>query len=394
METSAASYAWVNLDSTKLIKLDASTKVEIRKSGKKLEILLKSGSIYGDVSKPLEDGESLDIRTSTAIVGIRGTKFSVGLTNDIVGTAAQGVVPLVQVYEGAVTVTTLQDASEETPAVGKPVTEFSAEVIVVSAGTQVIVDSIAELTPVFLESPLEKEDISGYVAAELVKAPETLENLDIALTPEEAQKQLEQDQADASRKQAEADAGRTGLETTASPDGVWGKDAGTTQTEPGETAPRPDPNPGPEQQPTVTLTLPGAKLADVTAALEREPVERVVLTGTGTLTVDAPLDVPSGKTLVLESAADVEVSSGGSVAVAGTLNAGGDFINNGSITVTSGNTFTVAGRFINNGTERPGGLSPPWAPSTTARCPSAATGRLPPGPPPGPSSAPPGLYCT
>ena len=77
IQTAANSYAWINLDSTKLIKLDASSKVEIRKSGKKLEVLLKSGNLYGNVSKPLASDETLDVRTSTAIVGIRGTKFSV-----------------------------------------------------------------------------------------------------------------------------------------------------------------------------------------------------------------------------------------------------------------------------------------------------------------------------
>ena len=69
VQTSANSYAWINLDSTKLIKLDASSKVEIRKSGKKLEVLLKSGNLYGNVSKPLASDETLDVRTSTAIVG-------------------------------------------------------------------------------------------------------------------------------------------------------------------------------------------------------------------------------------------------------------------------------------------------------------------------------------
>ena len=47
--TDEASYAWINLDDEKLIKQDAVSETEIRKSGKKLEILLKSGNLFFDV---------------------------------------------------------------------------------------------------------------------------------------------------------------------------------------------------------------------------------------------------------------------------------------------------------------------------------------------------------
>ena len=42
--TEAESYAWINLDSTKLMKLDASSSVEVRKNGSKLEVNVKSGT--------------------------------------------------------------------------------------------------------------------------------------------------------------------------------------------------------------------------------------------------------------------------------------------------------------------------------------------------------------
>ena len=73
VETKAKSYAWINLDDTKLAKLDAVSKAEVRKSGKKLEVLLKSGNIFFNVTEPLDDDETLSVRTSTIIVGIRGT---------------------------------------------------------------------------------------------------------------------------------------------------------------------------------------------------------------------------------------------------------------------------------------------------------------------------------
>ena len=58
LSTSAKSYAYVTLDSTKVVKLDASTKVEIRKSGSKLELLVSAGKLFFNVKAPLSSGES------------------------------------------------------------------------------------------------------------------------------------------------------------------------------------------------------------------------------------------------------------------------------------------------------------------------------------------------
>lgn len=44
--TDQASYAWINLDNSKLIKMDASSSVEIRKKDKLLEVNVKSGSAF------------------------------------------------------------------------------------------------------------------------------------------------------------------------------------------------------------------------------------------------------------------------------------------------------------------------------------------------------------
>ena len=71
--TQEASYAWITLDSTKLTKLDASSQMELRQNGKKLELLLNSGNLYFNVSSPVGEDETLNIRTSTMITGIRGT---------------------------------------------------------------------------------------------------------------------------------------------------------------------------------------------------------------------------------------------------------------------------------------------------------------------------------
>lgn len=81
VETQEESYAWVNLDSTKLVKLDAVSEMEIRQKEKVLELLLNSGNLYFNVTAPLTDDETLNIRTSTMVTGIRGTAGWVKVIN-------------------------------------------------------------------------------------------------------------------------------------------------------------------------------------------------------------------------------------------------------------------------------------------------------------------------
>ena len=71
--TQKKSFAWIDLDDTKLTKMDEKSDVDIKKDGKKLELVVNSGGLFFNVTKPLEDDESMDIRTSTTICGIRGT---------------------------------------------------------------------------------------------------------------------------------------------------------------------------------------------------------------------------------------------------------------------------------------------------------------------------------
>ena len=71
--TRSTSYAWIDLDGVKLAKLDQNSEIAIRKEGKKLDIEVRSGSLFFNVTQPLEDDETMNISTSTMLVGIRGT---------------------------------------------------------------------------------------------------------------------------------------------------------------------------------------------------------------------------------------------------------------------------------------------------------------------------------
>lgn len=73
LKTEKYSYAYVNLDNTKAVKLDQSSSATLRQSGKELELLVKSGKLFFNVSKPLTEKEQMNVRTSTMVTGIRGT---------------------------------------------------------------------------------------------------------------------------------------------------------------------------------------------------------------------------------------------------------------------------------------------------------------------------------
>ena len=75
VETAAASYATLSLDSAKAIKLGAGAKVELRQNtaSKRLELFVTKGSLFFDVSEELPADQTMNIRTSNMVCGIRGT---------------------------------------------------------------------------------------------------------------------------------------------------------------------------------------------------------------------------------------------------------------------------------------------------------------------------------
>ena len=73
--TKKDSSADIKLDNTKYVKLDASSKASLRKSGGKLEIYVVSGTIFCNVTAPLGSDESMTVRNSNSVAGIRGTSI-------------------------------------------------------------------------------------------------------------------------------------------------------------------------------------------------------------------------------------------------------------------------------------------------------------------------------
>ncbi len=146
VKTAAKSYAYISLDDTKAVKLDASSEATIDKSGKKLDINLVSGSIFFDVSKPLDGDEQLNIKTSTMITGIRGTSGVVTAKRE------KGVQrTVVALFDGALTVTTF-------------FTDGTKESEILSAGFGM--DSALGGEPF----PLAPKDVPGFAAVEIAKS--------------------------------------------------------------------------------------------------------------------------------------------------------------------------------------------------------------------------------
>ncbi len=73
IQTQTESFSWFNLDDTKLAKMNENSEASIEKEDKHLKLLVDKGSLYFNITEPLEDDETLEISTSSMTVGIRGT---------------------------------------------------------------------------------------------------------------------------------------------------------------------------------------------------------------------------------------------------------------------------------------------------------------------------------
>ncbi len=146
--TRTESYAWINLDDVKLTKMDAESQVEIARDGGKLEINVKSGSLFFNVTEPLSDDESMDIRTSSMLVGIRGTcgwvtQDTAALLEGTVTVTAEG--ESATVTAGEMAVLTDEGALEVKPLTAASVPAFVQEEIADDEDLAAVVLDTAEM---------------------------------------------------------------------------------------------------------------------------------------------------------------------------------------------------------------------------------------------------------
>ena len=155
VETGAESYAWISLDGAVQIKLDAVGRAEVRKSGRKLELLLTAGSLFFNAAGPLKDDETLNIRTSTMVVDIRG---ACGWVRVIDRWTAE-----LYVLEGAVQCGVTDPVTGQT----KTAQLRGGEKAVAAVWPQ---DKAGDKCDILMDR-FEPDDISGFVLAELARDP-------------------------------------------------------------------------------------------------------------------------------------------------------------------------------------------------------------------------------
>lgn len=352
-KTDAASYAWLSLDSSKLSKLDEASEMELRKSGSKLELLLNAGDLFFNVTEPLEKEETLNIRTSTMVVGIRGTCGWVRVTDQQHSR--------LYVLEGRVTCSVTDPVTGQVKTTVLTGGEWADFVVYDQSRPGDKCDIIRQRYT--------EEAIPGFVLTELAGNTALCEKiyadsgLDLReLTADQARDRLRADQAETAQAMEELRQRQDAQERNVSTDPVWeqttpdsgdGNDSGSGSGGGGATTPA-NPSGVTSTTPTTTQSLTMAMpvtIPQIQAALNRTDTSSVEVTGSGTITQAAAgetLTVAAGKTLTLASG--VNLVANGAVNVDGTMNVNGNLVNNGTITVTSSNSLHVGGTFTNNGT--------------------------------------------
>ena len=354
LSTSSKSYAYVSLDSAKVVKLDASTKVQVKKSGSKLELLVSSGKLFFNVSAPLSSSETLNIRTSTMVTGVRGTSGVVS--------AGGAESSSVDIYDGTVTVNVVS----------------GEESLTVTAGESLSVSSTGTAS-----SELTAADIPGFAAVEIASDQSLQERigsatgLDVAGIVNGAQEKLASDEAEAEAAQAALDEASEAL------NGGSVQLPGVEQTQPSipviisgfTDAPSPtaEPTDTPTDEPTDEPVNPSdsTSVFDGDATIEASEMQAILDSGSLTLNNGAKLtingDVDFNKstfaingngTIAAASGSKLTISSStyvyGSITFEGEVEIGGS----GKLVVGSGATLTNngyieltnAGSIVNNGT--------------------------------------------
>ncbi len=190
--TGSKSYAYISLDDSKAIKLDASSKVTISRQGRKLEILVEKGKLLFDVTKPLKKDETLNIRTATMITGVRGTIGWVEVNSSqksglylLEGTT---LVTSIDPQGGSATVTSVHSGQVLTSSLSQ------------EEGQEVLDVEVTEL---------KEEETPGFVRVAIAENPEMQQritdntDLDVDVITDNAQETLEQEETAADNVEQE-----------------------------------------------------------------------------------------------------------------------------------------------------------------------------------------------
>ena len=327
LETEAASYAGLALDDVKAVKMDELSKGEIRKKGKQLELLLSEGSLLCDVTAPLKGEESLSIRTSTMITGIRGTV--------VYAEVVDSNTSRVCVLEGQVLVRPVNPVEGDRN--GQYI-EKGRQALIIGPDRMERKGEIQTL-------PLTEADIAPYVLWEIHENEELAKRLreagwDVDWMIENAERLLREEE-DKNSQWAEKGQGTSGskpggkdIHTPLFNGGDSGSDSGTG-TQPG--------------RPTVELTMPVSP-ETIEEKLRTSDVVLHSAADSNPLIIDNSLTVPAGSRLELAGGMGLVVGTSAALQVDGTLIVDGNLENRGTVTNTSMNTLDIKGDYVGSGT--------------------------------------------
>ena len=335
IKTSEGSYAYISLDSGKAVKLDASSESEVRKSGKKLELNLLSGELFFDVTVPLEKDESLNIRTSTMVTGVRGTS---------------GYAVVYDCYHSEIVLL------EGHLTVHKTLGSTGGSMVEINGGEKAIAAPLREEQNDQIQLTVEsvkEESVPGFVAVE-VKDDLNLQDridknspLSVPKIIGDAQQRLEADEkqaAEAAKETQKKLDEQKKEEEKSKPDQMFESKGENVGGGGGGGSSKP---PAPSE---VTLTghINSTDLADAMAR-----ANKVILAGDVVLTVDKDVEIPAGKTVTMRSGATATVATDKTMTVTGTMNmeTGSTLTNsnNGTFAINSTNSLHLGGTFTNMG---------------------------------------------
>ena len=333
IKTSEGSYAYISLDSGKAVKLGASSESEVRKSGKKLELNLLSGELFFDVTVPLEKDESLNIRTSTMVTGVRGTS---------------GYAVVYDCYHSEIVLL------EGHLTVHKALGSTGGSMVEINGGEKAIAAPLREEQNDQIQLTVEsvkEESVPGFVAVE-VKDDLNLQDridknspLSVPKIIGDAQQRLETDEkqaAEAAKETQKKLDEQKKEEEKSKPDQMFESKGENVGGGGGGGSSKP---PAPSE---VTLTG-HINSAELAAALAR--ANKVILDGKAELTADEDVEIPAGKTVTMRSGATATVATDKTMTVTGTMNMenGSSLTNNGKFAINSTNSLHLGGTFTNMG---------------------------------------------
>lgn len=238
--TASRSFAYFKLDESKAVKLDSVSEAEIRKNGKKLEVLLASGGLYFDVSKPLAEDETLNIKTSNMIMGIRGTNADVTIVDH------SHVV--INLYTGRLVCTVTNTRTNETTTLELEPGQ-SGTFAVAETGITGEIDETGEedksdegddkagLSVSAEVGDIDLDDVKGYVLMAIIEAGRSEEikeasGIDVGSIPlEEIEQRIQEDEAVKEELIARVEEEERIQEQNVSKDNVWEINPDTEDTE-------------------------------------------------------------------------------------------------------------------------------------------------------------------